>query len=281
MANLFVIFKLLFRNAYCRNGEKAKRYTVNLEYYNREVNLGDSLAPVIYDWILNKYNIKREQHTKRSYHLMTVGSLIGGSGFFDAVIWGSGIKSFDAICSLAKRKYFQKFDIRAVRGPITRKILCAYGYNCPPIYGDPAILMPIIYTPKIIKQPEEKRKTGVILHFHSHDVTIPDECVSLSIKTEDYKSFIDSLYGFKKVISSSLHGIILAESYGVPTVFLCKNMDEELLKYYDWYYSTGRRNVKMANSIEQALDMEPMELPDLTAMQKNLLKAFPHDLWKN
>ena len=81
------------------------------------------------------------------------------------------------------------------------------------------------------------------------------------------------------VISSSLHGIILAESYGIPAIFLGQNMEYEIIKFYDWYYSTGRKNVVIANSLDDALQMTPMALPQLEEMQKNLMMAFPNDLW--
>lgn len=81
------------------------------------------------------------------------------------------------------------------------------------------------------------------------------------------------------IISSSLHGIILAESYGVPAIFINEDMNDELFKFYDWYFSTGRKNVVMATSISEALNITPMELPDLAEMRNNLLKCFPYDLF--
>lgn len=35
----------------------------------------------------------------------------------------------------------------------------------------------------------------------------------------------------------------------------------------------------MALSLEEALSMEPMEIPDLEAMRKSLIDSFPADLW--
>lgn len=99
------------------------------------------------------------------------------------------------------------------------------------------------------------------------------------ISTHNYKYFIDEIVKSEKIISSSLHGIILAESYGVPAILLNEGIDNQLIKYYDWYYSTGRKSVKIANSIEEALSMEPMDLPDLTNMRNDLINSFPYDLW--
>lgn len=52
-----------------------------------------------------------------------------------------------------------------------------------------------------------------------------------------------------------------------------------MLKYFDWYFSTGRRNMIITQSFDEALSVEPMELPDLSKMQKDIINVFPYDLW--
>ena len=52
------------------------------------------------------------------------------------------------------------------------------------------------------------------------------------------------------------------------------------MKYYDWYFSTGRMCVKIARTMEEAIEMEPMSLPDLTGLREKLMAAFPYDLWE-
>lgn len=268
--------QLVFRNKYCRYGKPAKKKRVNLEYFDSEVNLGDVLSPVICNWMLNKSALSFDKKTARTHHLMAVGSILGGNGFFDATVWGSGIKGFNQIASLSKRRYFQKLDIRSVRGPLTREALIACGYKCPEVYGDPAVLMPRIYNPYV----EKSCEIGVVLHF-KHNVVLPADVKNINICTDNYKKFINDLCCCKKIISSSLHGIILAEAYGVPAVFLAEGRDSEMFKYYDWYYSTGRKNVKMAFSLEEAIKMAPMELPALSKMQNDVSSAFPYDLWNS
>ena len=79
------------------------------------------------------------------------------------------------------------------------------------------------------------------------------------------------------VISSSLHGIILAEAYGVPAILLKPQVD--IVKYYDYYYSTGRINFPMADSIEQAMLIVPVELPKLDTIKEKLKLSFPYDIY--
>ena len=82
------------------------------------------------------------------------------------------------------------------------------------------------------------------------------------------------------MISSSLHGIILAEAYGIPAIMLSMTPDKDITKYKDWYYSTGRYNVRIVHSIREGLATDPMELPDLSSLRKGLLNSFPYDLWE-
>lgn len=95
----------------------------------------------------------------------------------------------------------------------------------------------------------------------------------------DWRVFIDEIIKGKLVISSSLHGIILAEAYGVPAILLYEK-DMNLFKYKDYYHSTGRYDFPIAKSIEEALTMKPAPIPDMSVLQKNLLESFPADLWK-
>jgi pyruvyltransferase len=101
--------------------------------------------------------------------------------------------------------------------------------------------------------------------------------------TTDYQSFIDSLCSAKRVISSSLHGIILAEAYGVPAVLFLPESTHgnlTLYKYQDYYYGTGRFEFPVAKTIQEALLVEPCPLPELKPIQERLIQAFPVDLWE-
>ena len=103
---------------------------------------------------------------------------------------------------------------------------------------------------------------------------------TIDIVTNDWKATIDEIANSELIISSSLHGIIIAEAYGVPAILLNKTEDGDLFKYNDYYYSTGRKSYAMAESVEEALAMPRPEVPDLSKLQDNLLNTFPVDLWE-
>ena len=251
-----------------------------MEWWNSQKNLGDYLSKVVYEWMLKREQINSNQKISHTIHLLGIGSILG-MGNFDAVVWGSGIHTIASIRLILDRRKRINYDIRLVRGPITRAILKDAGYVCPKRFGDPAVLMPLIYTPKKIKK---VYKYGIIKHLSQNDENLRNNTVSsikyLNIKTLDYKSFINSILQCETIISSSLHGIILAESYGVPAIFLSDGVENEIIKYIDWYLSTNRTNIKIAKNIEDAFKMKPMELPNLEEMQKCVISAFPYDLWE-
>ena len=273
---MFGFKEYLRRNIVSIGGTKSIKKQVNLEWWSQKVNVGDYLAKVIFEYMMDRNGIKNDVKMKKTIHLMTVGSLIGMYDF-DAVVWGSGVHCMENVRRIYKQSKYRKYDVRLVRGPITQEFLKSAGYSVPELYGDPAVIMPDIYTPRC----EKEYNTSVILHLSQKGLLETDQDVHfIDVATNNYQAFIDQIVKSKKVISSSLHGIILAESYGVPAVFLSQGMSGELMKFYDWYFSTGRRTIKVAESFDEAIQMTPMELPDLCILRDNVYKTFPIDLWK-
>lgn len=250
---------------------RARKHRVNLNYWLESENLGDTLSPIIVDYMLSLRGISKDAVVAERRHLYAVGSVLT-AGIQDCTVWGSGILNATLTYRLDKRK----FDIRAVRGPLTRVILIDYGYNCPDVFGDPAILLPEIYTPASI---EKKFKFGLIMHkdqifeYESNPDIIP-----INICTADFHDFVDQLNSVEMVISSSLHGIILAESYGIKAVLLKPKVD--ILKYYDWYYSTRRYSFPIAACVDEAVNTQPVELPDLDELRRSLKEVFPYDIYQ-
>jgi len=250
---------------------RAKRHQVNLNYWCESNNLGDTLTPIIVNYMLSLQGIDPNKKVTTTKHLYAVGSVLT-AGIQDCTVWGSGVLNSTITNRLRKRK----LDIRSVRGPFTRVVLQDYGYECPAVYGDPAILMTEIYQPQYIVQ--KYYKYGIVMHKDQKQNVVDSDVLVIDICTADYKHFIDQILSVEKVISSSLHGIILAESYGVPAVLLKPNVD--ILKYYDWYYSTERYTFPIAQTIGEAKDMTPIHLPNLKPIRQKLKEAFPYDLYE-
>lgn len=243
---------------------------VGLYYWDETDNLGDYLSHVICSHLSKDLGIAEASFSGRV--LYAIGSILG---FIrqDAIVWGSGILSPD----WSYRLYIKhsNLDIRAVRGPKTAKVLRSVGKNVPAVFGDPAILMPYVYQPA---QQDKKYPVSFIPHF-SDKTPLSPNIHRIEIQTRNYQSVINQIAASELVISSSLHGIILAETYGVPAVLLLHDYQNSF-KYEDWYLSTGR-TCTYARTFEEALHMQPLPLPELADMQQKLLDAFPRDMWNH
>ncbi len=259
--------------------DRAVPGVVNLEY-SHKFNLGDTLSPVIVNWMLDRRGMSLSVPVGQTKHLLALGSLLG-RGIFDATVWGSGVLEVSTLPRLKHQKGIRSYDIRAVRGPKTRGVLLDYGFPCPAVYGDPGVLLPLISPAAYVAPPAGP--VGVIFHRTTDlsDLELPRGCKRISIETSDYRQFVEELMGCSRVVSESLHGVILAESYGVPArAFLVGDRVSTCsFKYEDWYASTGRCETAFACSLEEVLDQASLPVPELDSMRRALMDTFPYDLW--
>lgn len=199
-----------------------------------------------------------------------------------SIIWGTGAIS-DSIVMYHKPKH-----ICAVRGPLTRRKLLEFGIDCPEVYGDPALLLPLIYAPKTGK----KYKYGFIPHYIDYDlpqvVKFREEHPEiLFIKFEGYTSWrnvIDQINSCEKIISSSLHGLIVSDAYGIPNVriLLSDNIVGGDFKYKDYFGGVER---KYRNPVDCRTKIEFDKIIDELRYYERikfdsfrLLEAFPYKL---
>lgn len=280
--------RLLFRNRAvlrdCPNITPSTPNQVNLNAWtvpnSIQSNVGDYLSFVVVENICKSKGIDFHKKIENTKHLYAIGSIL--LGFQDATIWGSGFgydkpKRWYSPTYNWFHRHYHHTDIRAVRRPETQRILSQMGISCPEIYGDPAVLMPLFYQGR---KTENQREYVVVPHYSRFE-KYKDNPNAISTFVKDYRIFIDSLLEAKLVISSSLHGIVLAEAYGVPTVMLSDTPSADIFKYKDYYFSTGRKTFPVANSIEQALELggTPIDYDIIKQMQFHLLEVFPEDLW--
>lgn len=260
---------------YCRIGlEKGEDVIPDVEMHN----LGDELSAVVVEYMLQKKGLSLDSPVRKTRHLYAIGSILF-FGYQDATVWGSGLLTEPSwVRCFARGRLFRMLDIRCVRGPRTAKVMRKAGFQCPDVYGDPGCLMPLIYTPAV-----EKRLEYVVIPHHSKEEELrkilPAENI-VSMATADYKAVIDQICSAKKVISSSLHGIILAEAYGVPAIFYQDRPASFSYKYADWYESTGRTQWPVTSDLREAIAMDVDFVPDLSKMQRDLMESFPYDLWE-
>jgi len=234
---------------------------------SKAVNFGDDLSHVIVEKILNRPISFRSLSTKEKI-LFSTGSVLHFARDND-VIWGSGFRE-----NPLSENRFHKLDVRAVRGPRTRDFLLKMGINCPEIYGDPAVLMAHLF-------PEFKKEAPIydyIIIPNIGEIAAFVPYKNVVLPTLPWDEIVQQMMKTKLVISSSLHGIIVAESFGVPARLLKMTWIEPLLKYQDYYESTGRAEFKYATSVLEALQMEGESKSQIDI--NPLLNSFPWDYFQ-
>ena len=212
----------------CLAGANKDKITICMATEYEGGNFGNLLARYIVEELSGKETVKYADDN--AYHLCSVGSVLTRNKICsNTIVWGSGFLSPQAQYKIVLTKIRQWFRRKtgkpvylAVRGEKTREILLKAGYECPSVYGDPALLMPKIYYPKS----SPKFKVGVILHWSQEkfvDMFSHIEGVRLININRGYNevtSFVDEVLSCESILSSSLHGLIIANAYGVPCVRL-------------------------------------------------------------
>ena len=202
-------------------------------------NYGDLLSKYLAEKISGKkvkwYNTKKKRLINKK-HYLSIGSIISHANKY-SVIWGSGIISQEDVAVDA--------EYISVRGPKTRDYLLQFGLNVPAIYGDPAILLPRYYNPEISKI----YNTSIIPHYvdlQEVNNNLSDTSTNIiNLLTNDIELTTDEILSSKRIISSSLHGVIVAHTYGIPALWvkLSDKLSGDDIKFYDYFESVGL-NVK-------------------------------------
>lgn len=203
---------------------------MNRLYWMPDRNFGDALNPYLYAKISGKGPVRVNAKSKTA-HYMAIGSVLN-NGNANSIAWGTGL-------AWSKDKVDPRIDIRAVRGPLSRQVALRCGADCPEIYGDPALLMPRFYNPTV----EKKYELGIIPHVIDNQLftkSLPADIKLLNL-CDPIEKVIDDLLQCEQVYSSSLHGLIIADAYGIPSewVEFSNNVLGDGLKFKDYFASVG------------------------------------------
>ena len=190
-------------------------------------NLGDALSPVIVEYMSNGTPLYVSGRGRGK--LLAAGSVLHKLTEGDSV-WGTGALRDVPMTPPPGVKIY------AVRGPLTRGLLKA---DVPEIYGDPAMLLPRFYTPRS----EKRFEVGVLPHHVDRQfVQVTDPSISTIDVSAEWRIVVDQIAECQTILSSSLHGLIVAEAYGIPAVWMSvtDKVVGEGFKFRDYYLSTGR-----------------------------------------
>ncbi|MGE0705778.1 MAG: polysaccharide pyruvyl transferase family protein, partial [Vicinamibacterales bacterium] len=196
-------------------------------------NFGDVLSP----WIVEQASGIPPRFTARNRSMLAIGSIIKFAGD-GCSVWGSGTaRMSDALNSSAL--------YRAVRGPLTRQCVLKSGGECPPVYGDPALLLPR-YLPKPFKQPSYR--LGLVRHISHEQTPLKlDGVKDISLRgapPQVVERVVNEVADCGAILTTSLHGLIVANAYGIPARWCTLSTSEPGIagdgtKFADYFQSVG------------------------------------------
>lgn len=238
---------------------------IRLNWFDRLPNLGDVVSPLIVEHLSGRPVLRAGDRERGK--LLAIGSILNRARDGD-VVWGSGLISADA--SPAGSRLL----VTAVRGPRTAARLRDRGIACPDVYGDPGCLLPRLF-PKP-RDTVPRFALGIIPHEQDQAfLDVQDPSVRVLDILASPQAFLAALWECQQVVSSTLHGIVFAEAYGIPARWLV--MSDRVLgsghKFADYYEGTGRSCP--APLALATMHAEPDWLPPPADVADRLAAAFP------
>lgn len=210
-----------------------------VRYFAGLFNWGDDINPELYELITGKKPVKMHvlDETPED-HIMMCGSILNFANEH-SIIWGAGFMHKQSTINGAPK------EIHAVRGPLTAKRLEELGIEVKVPYGDPSMLVtkwwgnPMYF-------PSQDCRYGVIAHYidKKRVEDWPEDIARIDIGNS-LRTIIWDTCRCKKIISSSLHGLIVADMYNIPALWvkLSDNIVGDDMKFHDYFASIGRKDV--------------------------------------
>jgi pyruvyltransferase len=201
-------------------------------------NFGDDLTPYLLKRLFNITVTSRTKENEHLPHYLVVGSILGDANSQSTVCGSGFIMAEQALYPIQRPA-----SIISVRGPLTRQILHGYGLSCPESYGDWGLLLRFL--PIVV--PKKRYNLGIIPHYVDaqvpivHELGKRDNVLVIDI-TSGVDSVISQILQCRCCISSSLHGLIACDAWGIPNAWaiLSNNVVGSGFKFYDYFQSCGR-----------------------------------------
>lgn len=245
-------------------------------------NFGDYLSPLLVEMLSRKPVVYAPVHKAQ---MMAIGSIMGrekkAKRFFiprKLHIWGSGTDA--ASLEFSGRHYYH-----AVRGLKTKEQIV--GLKGVPALGDPGLLSELWWQGRPV--PEKRYKIGLIPHYVDQGLDVVASAgrmpgVKLINVFWPVDEVLKSIQECDFIISSSMHGLIVADSFGIPNrrIILSSGLISDY-KFADYYSVFGMESptpllvgaLLCLDKLDLTTVCEDYFRAGLSDIQDQLVKSFP------
>lgn len=248
---------------------------IPLRSWSRIRNHGDQISA---DIVRLMFHAEPVQVPAEQPHVLAVGSITFMANAL-STLWGCGVLNRQV-----GLQDLQPGQIRALRGRHSADILAGHGIAVPDVpLGDPGI-----FAAELLRRqglPSRRRARIVVVPHHAStrnpayaDMARMEDVAVVDTLDNDW-GLLQDIAGCDVVISESLRGLIYAESFGKPAVWISNNEDPSwTFKFYDWFSTTWNPQTRPAPVTgDIARLLRQAELRYSRIDKEALLAAFPHD----
>jgi hypothetical protein len=198
-------------------------HTVKAYWWNQVPNFGDTMAPLLLEHFAE---VKVEWDTISHSSIASVGSILEHiPPLWDGYILGSGRLIENSRLQLQQLKSGVTAKILAIRGPLSAK-----GIPGSFAIGDPGIL-----ADELVGLQEKQWDLGIVPHWQDKELAarfIPLIQKPYTTKvidpTGDPLEVIRQIGACRKIVTSSLHGMIVADGFAIPRrVEMCPKLTKD------------------------------------------------------
>lgn len=179
---------------------------------------------------------------------------------------------------------FPRARIKLVRGRTTRALL-GLSEECK--LGDPGIIVSDVY--REVVRSNKEWDVGIVLHYvdaaHPLAATLKINCPRLRIKFIDVRNHprdvVHEISGCVRILSSSLHGLVVADSLGIPNrwIIISDSVIGGAFKFEDYYSSfdvcRDPVRVQSGGEIREIIDsVDTIAKSKVELIKRNVADAF-------
>jgi len=263
---------------------------VNLYFFYDKSSLTNNFDNIISFYIFEKlsgyYHKYYDIHTNKEneYHYIISGNSID---YYNSksILWGIGMNNnINPIINPKK--------IYCLRGKKTRNLLLKNNIDIPEVYGDPVLLLSKIYN-KNTKKISNNKKIGIVVNdyiynsifdLYKNNKNLNIINLKVNLDYQNIETIIDEIISCEIILSYTLYGIIIANSYNIPAIrikdelFFSENF--QFSEYFESIYTDGYNceTLENINNIILNLDLikNIYKTPDLIQKRQNdLIDSCP------
>jgi pyruvyltransferase len=250
--------------------------TIKLHWSRGKPNFGDWLSPAICQRLSGA---TIEYAKPNNCDLVAIGSVLDrlNHGWFarKTHVWGAGFIE-------SQKPVKAQHEYHAVRGHKTAELIRGADIKA---FGDPGLLADLLLPERGAKQ----YRLAIIPHYKEREhpavktfVANNSNAVTLDVFS-DVMDLLRAISSCDFVLSSSLHGLIVADAFNVPNAWLkiSENIRGADFKFFDYYSIFGFENPKPVNLDPSWNESRLEELkreyqrPNLNEIKRKLIEAFP------